>query len=99
MLHAKAFLIDEDVSTVGSANVDTRSFRLNFEIGCFLSDLNAGTKIARWYEELLGGSHRSTSGGLRARSTARRAPEYSGASFSPLLLMPSVNATSAVVAA
>jgi len=26
MLHAKAFIVDRDLSTVGSANVDTRSF-------------------------------------------------------------------------
>src|SRR5262249_57376876 len=32
MLHAKAFIVDSDLSCVGSANVDTRSFRLSFEI-------------------------------------------------------------------
>ncbi len=85
MLHAKAFLIDEDISTVGSANVDTRSFRLNFEIGCFLSDLTAGAKIAHWYEELLAGSHQVTLAEVRARSTSEKLLESAAHLFSPLL--------------
>jgi len=31
-LHEKVMLIDNDVSTVGTANFDNRSFRLNFEV-------------------------------------------------------------------
>ncbi len=31
-LHEKAMLIDDRVATVGTANFDNRSFRLNFEI-------------------------------------------------------------------
>ena len=32
MLHAKVVLIDDDWCTLGSANMDTRSFKLNFEM-------------------------------------------------------------------
>jgi len=32
MLHAKVVLIDDDWCTLGSANMDTRSFKLNFEL-------------------------------------------------------------------
>ena len=32
MLHAKALLVDEVVGVVGTANMDNRSFRLNFEV-------------------------------------------------------------------
>lgn len=31
-LHQKVILVDDDVSAIGSANMDNRSFRLNFEI-------------------------------------------------------------------
>ena len=31
-LHQKVVLVDDDVSAIGSANLDNRSFRLNFEI-------------------------------------------------------------------
>lgn len=31
-LHEKVFLVDDDLASVGSANLDTRSIRLNFEV-------------------------------------------------------------------
>ena len=31
-LHQKVMLIDDSVATIGTANMDNRSFRLNFEI-------------------------------------------------------------------
>jgi cardiolipin synthase len=37
-LHQKVMLIDDRMATVGTANLDNRSFRLNFEITAFLSD-------------------------------------------------------------
>lgn len=38
VLHAKVLLVDDVWSFVGSANLDIRSFRLNFEINCLVSD-------------------------------------------------------------
>lgn len=37
MLHAKTLAVDDDLAVVGTANVDTRSFKLNFEVvvACF----------------------------------------------------------------
>lgn len=37
-LHQKVMLIDDKMATVGTANLDNRSFRLNFEITVFVSD-------------------------------------------------------------
>lgn len=37
-IHAKTFVIDEDVAIVGSANLDNRSMRLNFEVAALLYD-------------------------------------------------------------
>jgi cardiolipin synthase len=37
-LHEKAMLIDDQVATVGTANFDNRSFRLNFEITAIVAD-------------------------------------------------------------
>jgi len=59
MIHAKTMLVDDQVSLVGSANMDMRSFRLNFEVHalmhdlrlaqaleqCFLTDRASSTKI------------------------------------------------------
>jgi len=35
-LHAKTLVIDDHVSTVGTANIDIRSFSLNYEINAFI---------------------------------------------------------------
>jgi len=37
-LHQKVMLIDDRITTVGTANLDNRSFRLNFEVTAFISD-------------------------------------------------------------
>ncbi len=37
-LHSKTLIIDSSVSSVGTANMDMRSFRLNFEINAFIYD-------------------------------------------------------------
>jgi cardiolipin synthase len=39
-LHQKVMLIDERLAAVGTANLDNRSFRLNFEITAFSTDRN-----------------------------------------------------------
>ncbi|MBN2485754.1 MAG: cardiolipin synthase [Bacteroidales bacterium] len=43
MLHAKTLIIDDNISIVGSANMDIRSFRLNFELNVLIID----EKVAR----------------------------------------------------
>src|SRR5699024_284530 len=45
-LHAKTIVVDGEVSSVGTANIDVRSFRLNFEVNAFLYD----KKIAKQLE-------------------------------------------------
>ncbi|WP_110955609.1 cardiolipin synthase [Anaerosinus massiliensis] len=35
-LHAKMLLIDEEITSIGSANMDIRSFTLNFEVNAFM---------------------------------------------------------------
>jgi len=48
-LHQKVMLIDGRMATVGTANLDNRSFRLNFEITAFCSD----AKFIREVREML----------------------------------------------
>ena len=38
MLHAKTLVVDDEISLVGTANMDNRSFRLNFEIAAVFYD-------------------------------------------------------------
>ncbi len=53
MLHAKTMVVDGSWGIVGSANVDMRSFRLNFEIGAVVHDpAFAAALTARFHLEL-----------------------------------------------
>lgn len=47
-LHSKSIVVDRTIASVGTANIDVRSFRLNFEINAFLYD---ETLAARLVEE------------------------------------------------
>jgi cardiolipin synthase len=49
-LHEKVMLIDDDVATVGTANFDNRSFRLNFEITAVVVDPEFATAVETMFE-------------------------------------------------
>ncbi|MGB5366276.1 MAG: cardiolipin synthase [Polyangiales bacterium] len=49
-LHEKAMLIDDDVATIGTANFDNRSFRLNFEITAAIADSTFISKVEEMFE-------------------------------------------------
>ena len=50
-LHAKTLVVDGEVSTVGSANFDVRSFRLNFEANAFVYDKDFAAKMEKTFED------------------------------------------------
>ena len=53
MLHAKTLLVDDDIAVAGTANVDNRSFRLNFELIAVAYDTAlAGTLAAHFVRDL-----------------------------------------------
>ena len=66
MLHAKALVVDEQLTVIGTANVDNRSFRLNFEVGCFLHAPELNTTLAAWYLQCITDSRK-----VRPRELAR----------------------------
>jgi cardiolipin synthase len=49
-LHEKAMLIDDDIATIGTANFDNRSFRLNFEITAAIADPTFVTDVEQMFE-------------------------------------------------
>ncbi len=49
-LHQKVMLIDNQVATVGTANFDNRSFRLNFEITAVISDHGFAGEVETMFE-------------------------------------------------
>jgi len=50
-LHEKVMLIDDNVATVGTANFDNRSFRLNFEITTVVLDANFAGNVERMFQD------------------------------------------------
>jgi cardiolipin synthase len=50
MLHAKTLVVDDDIGIVGTANVDNRSFKLNFEIVAVAYDRGMATQLAMLFE-------------------------------------------------
>lgn len=48
-LHEKVLLIDHAVATIGTANFDNRSFRLNFEITAVIADQQFAAQVERMF--------------------------------------------------
>ena len=53
MLHTKALLVDDELSIFGSANFDSRSFRLNFEVSVLFRDAGIAAQLAQLFEHEL----------------------------------------------
>lgn len=49
-LHQKVVLIDSEISAIGSANLDNRSFRLNFEVMLLTVDIPFAAQVERMLE-------------------------------------------------
>ncbi len=85
MLHAKAFVVDDDLCSVGTANVDTRSFHLSFEVGCFMVSPALTAQLADWYAELVADSDEIFLSQIESQSTLRTLLESAAHLASPLL--------------
>lgn len=49
-IHAKMLIVDGKIATVGTANIDNRSFRLNFEVNAFLYSHHLSKKLEMIYK-------------------------------------------------
>jgi cardiolipin synthase len=67
-LHAKTICVDGEVASVGSANFDIRSFRLNFEVNAFIYDAEEVYKLESIYESDTAESEELTLAKYRNRS-------------------------------
>ena len=50
-LHEKVMLVDSEIATIGTANFDNRSFRLNFEITAAIRDPGLIADVERMFED------------------------------------------------
>lgn len=83
-LHAKTIVVDGKAGSVGSANWDVRSFRLNFEANAFFYDAAVGAELARAFEKDLAVSTEITLEDYQARPRLVRIKESVSRLFSPL---------------
>jgi len=84
-IHAKTIVVDGMIASVGSANWDVRSFRLNFETNVLIYDREYARRLKEIYEEDLKESGEITLGSLKKRPRRARAWESVARLFSPIL--------------
>ena len=81
--HTKLFLIDDDYVQFGSANLDTRSLRLNFELVVEAFDPELVANLARHFERVRSRSAPLSLGEIEARSMPARLRDAFFWLFSP----------------
>lgn len=84
-LHAKTMVIDGKVSSVGTANIDVRSFKLNFEVNAFIYDTNTSFKLKKIFEDDLIFCHEITKDKYMNRSVVIKFKESISRLLSPVL--------------
>ena len=72
MFHAKNVVVDGELAVVGTANLDNRSFRLNFEIVAAIYDRSTVAGVAATFESDFAGARRITKEQLESRTWAGR---------------------------
>ena len=84
-MHAKAMVIDNEFTTIGSTNFDFRSFEQNFEINAFIYSRDFNAIYAAEFEKDRKNSRRITLRSWRKRSMWRKVTESVLRLLSPLL--------------
>ena len=85
MLHAKSLLFDDDLLLIGSANMDTRSFRLNFEASTFLASPRLNRQMAGHFVRAEAACVAVDAGAQRQRSRWEQLVDSAAHLLSPLL--------------
>ena len=84
-VHAKTCVVDGSACTVGTANWDVRSFKLNFETNAFVYDRRLSSEVRQAFERDLGCSSELTRERYAARGRIIRFRESVSRLLTPLL--------------
>lgn len=84
-VHSKLLLVDDDYVLIGSANVDARSLRLNFELGVEIFSSEINQALAQHFEQALQNSEPINLDDLLNRPVLQRIRDSAAALFSPYL--------------
>ena len=85
LLHAKHLSVDDDISFVGSSNMDIRSFLLNAEAGLVIFDCEATMNLQTEQRRIMAASDRLSWAHWRQRSPMKKFAENIARLVSPLL--------------
>lgn len=84
-IHAKTIVVDGIAASVGSANWDVRSFRLNFETNAFVYDLGVAGELHEIFLRDIGDCNELTADRYARRSLTIKIKESVSRLLSPLL--------------
>jgi cardiolipin synthase A/B len=76
MLHAKTAIIDDDFATIGSYNLDERSWHKNLEVNVAVEDAAFARHVRFWFENDLARSTRIQLTKWRTRPLGQRGVEW-----------------------
>lgn len=84
-LHSKVVLVDDVLSSIGTANFDERSFQLNFEVNSFIYDKDINEQVANQFHEDMKYCREITLESYAKRSRFIKVKESVSRLFSPIL--------------
>ena len=84
-IHAKTMVTDQVLSVIGTANMDNRSFELNFEVNSVIYDSDTAGEMTRIFNHDLQDAVRINRGDWEKRPLYKQLPEKLSRLFSPLL--------------
>jgi cardiolipin synthase len=85
LLHAKTLTMDGEITLVGSANIDRRSFDLNFENNVLVFDADLTERVRARQEAYLASSRRVEAQDVAAWNMGRRLWNNAVAMFGPVM--------------
>jgi cardiolipin synthase len=83
-LHQKVMLIDDSAASVGTVNLDNRSFRLNFEITAFVADRRFAAEVHAMLERDFANCRQITQDELARRAMWRKLVSRAAYLLSPI---------------
>ena len=84
-IHAKTLVVDDDLAVVGSANMDNRSFLLNFEVTSLIYDRGIAAELAQAFQADLAQSRAIAASEIAQQGLARKLGQATARLLSPLL--------------
>ncbi len=84
-MHSKIVIVDNELASIGTSNMDMRSFHLNFEVNAFLFKTHSSQKLASEYLLDLNDSQEITGALFGKRHIGYRLLESTARLLSPLL--------------